>query len=123
MLSRCSSVPSNPSRGVLNNRGTPSQMIHFERWDFPLNHPFIFIGFSTVNQPFFWGYPHFSMEHHGSQESIELSAPAKRGQNPLDVVYESLGEKMGAPPGVFGRPRHAKAQEIMDNEFFRKARI
>jgi len=24
------------------------------------------------------------------QESIELSAPAKRGQNPLDVVYEKL---------------------------------
>lgn len=25
-----------------------------------------------------------------SKESVELSAPAKRGQNPLDVVYEPL---------------------------------
>lgn len=25
------------------------------------------------------------------EESIELSAPAKRGQNPLDVIYEHHG--------------------------------
>ena len=53
-----------------------------------------------------------------SKESVELSAPVKRGQNPLDVVYELLVQEVKEDIGavlsyLFSRNRGIKWHKIV----------